>query len=382
MIELTGTVKGQMFDNKRVTPDELIDIFNLPINGAEKIVFRLDESNRNVVAINLASGQKRFPTRHGLITAFAAMYEGSSISIRYYESKTELQKGNTKYFPNKLYFTGIQTTLNLMTNKEKAVFMMLFPWCKESPFRSPRKEPVYLVHDRVKNAKAKLKDSKTFSELMETIMKSGDDYITQIAYGIKVQGTKVASDDAKHPATARMALLDMARKYPEDTHTAFHSLTTRITGAIVDAKNQKLIKVVTTPTKIIWTYSEELGGDVLVAMKNTGEPTRRLIEYLSEAGHWNKFTGRIFKNPEDPTVETTDPSDMNNKELIEAAILAHCLVLHPQEDKVYIMDANSQFESRSLMILTGPRENWKEELLERLSNVQRNRLTKRLHNDS
>lgn len=382
MIELTGTVNGKMYENQRMTPDELIDIFNLPINGADRIVFRLDEENGNVVATNLADGQKRFPVRQGLITAFAGMYKGSSIHIRYYESKTNSGKDNIKYFPNKLYFNGIQTTLNLHTSKEKAVYMMLFPWCKESPLRSPRKEPVYLVYDRVKNAKAKLKDSKLFSELMDTIMQSGDDYITQIAYGIKVQGARVASDDAKHPATARMALLEMARKYPDDTYTAFHALTTRIVGAVTDAKERKLIKSITTPSKVTWEYSDELGGDVLVELKNDGDPTRKLIEYLSDSGNWNKFTSRAFA--ESAVVEsevTGDPADMDNADLIEAGIKARILVVHPQEDKVYLMDENSQFDGRALMILKGARENWKRELSEGMTNIQRNRLIKRLTDD-
>lgn len=378
MIEITGTINGELYEDRRMTADQIIDLFGLPVNGQDRIIFRLNEKNKNVVAKNLADGKPRFPVKQGLITTFNGMYNGSSIQVRYYERKVERSKGEVRYFPDKVYFDGLQTSFNLDRDREKAVFMMLFPWCKESPFRPPRKAFVYQVHDRVKNAKAKLTDNVKFAEVMENIMKSSDDLIRQVAYGIKVKGKRVNHEDAKFPATARMALLDMARENPADTYNAFHSTAVRMAGAVIDAKEQKKIKSRVSGGKVYWEFSDDLGGDVFVEFKNHGDAVAQLIKHLSDVNNWNAFTSRVYDGADIETEVPAEPADMENSELIDTAIRAKVLTIHPKEDKVYLMDENSQFESRALMILDGGREGWKEELAQNMSAVQRNRILKKL----
>lgn len=384
MLEITGFFNNELVQEKMITADQAIQEYNLPINGQSKLVFRLNEDNPHVVAVNKADGKPRWPTKFGLDTTFSGMYNGSPVTIRYYETKDVRDKNKPRYFPREITIEGIQQSFRLPDQKEMAVYVMLYGLCANSPLRNKNITPAYKLYDRVKNANASIEANMQFAALMETIMKTPDDMVCYIAHAARVKGRKVSSDDAREPATARLGLLELARYAPGELQKAFYSRDVQILGAVMHARAKGKISMKSRAGKHIWSYSDDHNREVFAELAESVRPAEELAKFLHGPKEWGEFITKVggggpAPGVEDATeLESVSLEEMDPVNLVRLAVDAQVIALARDESKVYTMNSKGQFDDRALMVVKGELDDWKSELAQNMSQIVRNRIIKKL----
>lgn len=386
MLEVTGTLKGKIYKEEIVTAEYLMEAFGLDfLKGKEKVTFKLNEDNPNVVKKNKADGKLRFPASFGFTTFINGFYEGANLQIRYYTSKVNNGPNlKPKYTPNRLRMNGKAKPLNTTQDKEEALFWLLFPHCKDSPLHDPRRHPaVYLLDDVEKTAKVKMEKEALELKLRTSILGLPDDLAVQIALGIKLGRYSIPPEEAENPVSAKVALIELAKRDPGGLQDAMSSKPVMIDGAIVLAKKRGLIHIAPGANqKKAWYYADSLGGERIIPLPSKGNPNKELAKYLSTREAWMNFqeiTGIGKKEGEAPEVAEELPAfEMNeDAKVIQEGIDNRCVVLHPKENKVYIMEPSGHLQDRALLIIKD-RKTWKEELLSRANSMIAGRVRKRL----
>lgn len=112
-----------------------------------------------------------------------------------------------------------------------------------------------------------------------------------------------------------------------------------------------------------------------------------MVEHLADRELWLEFQEGILPSVKNVREEATKiieeakemvDSGPTDAEIIQQALEEVVVTLHPEEDKIYILNDRDQIDGKALMVLEGPRENWKEEFKERASRIHINRLKSRM----
>lgn len=388
MLEVTGTLNGKVYKEEILTADQLAKEFGLDFfNDKERITFKLNEDNPNVVKKNRADGKMRYPNSYQLTTFINGYFNGANLQIRYYRSK--VNRGPNlmpRYSPTRLRMNGKAKPLNLKKDKEEALFWLLFPTCKNSPLHDPRSHTAaYVMQDIAASAQAKFHRESLELKLRTSIMKLPDDLAVQIALGIKIGRLSIPMEEAENPISAKVALIEMSKKNPEGVRDAMASKSTMVDGAIIIAKRKGLIKIAPgANSKNAWYYADSLGGEEILRLPAKGNPNKELGKYLANREAWINFqeitgikpdSGVMSETPSE-SAEVTEEMD-EDAQVIQEGILNRCIVLHPTEDKVYIMEPSGHLQDRALLVIKD-RKTWKEELLSRANKMIAGRVRKRL----
>ncbi len=397
MLEVTGTLKGKVYKEDILTADQLAEAFGVadifeeraPTTGlfeTRTLTFKLNTENPNVVKRNRADGKLRYPTAYQLTTFINGFFEGANLQIRYYRSKVNGGPNlRPRYSPARLRMNGKAKPINLARDKEEALFWLLFPHCKDSPLHDPKRHiAAYVLEDKEKMAQAKFQRESLELQLRSSIMQLPDDLAIQIALGIQVGRRTIPQDEAQSAVSAKVALIELAKMNPQAVRDAMSSKGTMIDGAIVLAKRRGLIHIAPGDNqKNAWYYSDSLGGERIIGLPAKGNPNKELAKYLSSREAWINFqeitgiTETEAKISEAPPVEEAAEEVSEEAAIIQEGLANRCIVLHPTEDKIYIMEPSGHFQDRALLVVKD-RKTWKEELLNRANRAIAGRVKKRL----
>ena len=384
MLEVTGTLKGKVYKEEILTADQLAEAFNLNFFEKDKATFKLNTENTNIVKRNRADGKLRYPNSYQLTTFINGFFEGANLQIRYYRSKVNNGPNLApRYTPTRLRMNGKAKPLNFSKDKEEALFWLLFPHCKDSPLHDPRRHiAAYVVEDLEKTAQVKFQKETLDLQLRSSIMRLSDDLAVQIALGIKVGRRSIPAEEAGHPVSAKVALIELAKIDPSAVQAAMSSKSTMVDGAIVLAKKRGLIRVAPGENqKNAWYYADSLGGERIIGLPAKGNANKELANYLSSREAWMNFqemTGLSVNESGDEVAQVDNVPELNeDAQVIQEGIEGRCVVLHPTEDKVYIMETTGHLQDRALLVIKD-RKTWKEELLTRANKMIAGRVKKRL----
>lgn len=216
MFEITGELNGELVDNKRISPKQLIEKFNLPIPyEGENASVRFELIGK---AVKEKNGQKRHAVSRQMNPLIQATYNGETYFIRYYKSKVQNpgKDGGFRYFPNRVKMNGRVETYNIPDNLEEAVLICLNPSCEDSPFHNHRKPADYKVVNLQERAQAQFEKARANEEARQFLLKTNDEEkIMYIAKGLVFPGGRVISDTLLgSPIEARMALLEETKSHP------------------------------------------------------------------------------------------------------------------------------------------------------------------------
>ena len=155
-----------------------------------------------------------------------------------------------------------------------------------------------------------------------------------------------------------------------------------VDGAIVLAKKRGLIRVAPGENqKNAWYYADSLGGERIIGLPAKGNANKELAKYLSSREAWMNFqemTGLSVNESGDEIAQVDNVPELNeDAQVIQEGIEGRCVVLHPTEDKVYIMETTGHLQDRALLVIKD-RKTWKEELLTRANKMIAGRVKKRL----
>lgn len=387
MLEVTGTLKGKVYHEEILTADQLAELFGLTetLQRREGITFKLNVDNPNVVKRNRADGKMRFPNSYQLTTFINGFFEGANLQIRYYRSKVNNGPNlRPRYSPTRLRMNGKAKAINFRRDKEEALFWLLFPHCKDSPLHDPKRHlAAYVMEDIEKTAALRLNRESLDLKLRTAIMELEDDMAVQIALGIKVGRRSIPPQEAEHPVSAKVALIELSKLDPNAMRDALASKSTMIDGAVVLAKKRGLILIAPGDNqKNAWYYADSLGGERIIGLPANGNPNKELAKYLSTREAWINFqeiTGlkEGVKETEAQVIATENVPVDEDAAVIQQGLDERCVVLHPTEDKVYIMEPTGHLQDRALLVIKD-RKTWKEELLSRANKMIAGRVKKRL----
>lgn len=143
MLFVSGEVNGELYDRKKVTTKDLLDLF-----GAEKAFKFVNQDNPDSMVeyeyhgnvCKMKSGVLRHPNRYRVPAEMNGTYKGRSITITYATSERWDSKAQTHItLPKKINFGSKQKkVLNYQEQMEMIVWMYLHPSNASSPLRTSR----------------------------------------------------------------------------------------------------------------------------------------------------------------------------------------------------------------------------------------------------
>lgn len=286
-------------------------------------------------------------------------------------------------------FDGRTKVYDMATQREEAVFIALHPFHKDSPLRNPsRHESVFRIANLIGRAQANIEEVARKRKLTEIILNAPDELAIFTAMGFKAGLNRVPQEEARHPTTAKAGLLKLAEKMPGEVLSAFESHKVQVTGAILYALHMGYVqKAQVAGGRFIWRWSAEKGGRDILTTRPRKDAVSEMVEHLSDRELWLEFQEGILPSVKNVREEATKiieeakemvDSGPTDAEIIQQALEEVVVTLHPEEDKIYILNDRDQIDGKALMVLEGPRENWKEEFKERASRIHINRLKSRM----
>ena len=212
-IEITGSVKGEYFNEKLISPRELIKLFNIPIKEDGTNYFTLADRYKVKDKLN---GGFRHSQGVSLAGEVSGSYNGESYILRAFDTKRPNPNGQGfLYFPRAIEsFTGAIMPFS-SNHLDLAVWAYLCPRCKESPFRTPGRDFHYAIHDPEMISKKQMEALKREGDLLNKIMEISDESVMNLARGMVVKGQQIGVTAESTPSSVRIQMFNLAKMDPD-----------------------------------------------------------------------------------------------------------------------------------------------------------------------
>lgn len=258
MITVTGQFNGESIDPskpKAVSATQIAQRYNLPLpkNGKPLLL----KINPRKIKIDVF-GQRRVPealhVRTKLSNAYAPKTE-DVIDIEY--------KGRGANRFGRVSFTGEQMYVPA-SDLERAVWMLLSPECRESPFRDPRKPWSYCLFDAQAQAKGEFDITKQRMAIAAEITATMPwDALEIRAKGIRVNGEGVLSAVKEGENATRVALFNLLNKYPELFIRTWYADKTTLDGRLQHALDKAWITYTSQGGTSYWRWNGTKGDSLI-----------------------------------------------------------------------------------------------------------------------
>ena len=222
MLKFTGPLDGQIVENKIISANTLQKLFGLKVN--ESTYFRM-------TGIKQTEFGERRPEGVSFQPVISGYLDGEHYVIRYYKKETLRQGQEAKYVPERLKLDEKEKGYSAKDDKELVVFMMLSPANESSPFRTPKSVTLYRTVDIEALTQTSLKKEQELVDLSSKILTETDSVkLMSIAKGIEVAGEKIQSHLTMNADGAKVQLVLLQKKYPEQFAAAYTDFLTEARG--------------------------------------------------------------------------------------------------------------------------------------------------------
>lgn len=243
------------------------------------------------------NGQELYPPQIALPIEFTATTKsGEQVTISYYMNKRTVVKDGEKFkekYPKKIYFKGKQVRKDRKQKMEEAIFLLLFPTCKESPFYKRGGEVKYHFKDRQKEASGKLKVlTDQFSFMQSIVNESSVDTLRRKARGIGIgRASKMNINEVK---AAVMDLYNNARSrdikaggnnYTNEFISKWNQPNSIIAGTVRECIEKGVIEKLTRGrnTVYVWGQNQERRGRILEVGQGENPEHALIAEIVNKA---------------------------------------------------------------------------------------------------
>lgn len=260
MLEINGTVGTKSFDHEVISPKELFKLFGVDERMLDgNIKFLLDSSRHKEVR----GKGRREKTRIELKPIIESVYEGRSVSIRYYKTKTPINGGMAgyRYFPDVVdKIRGKKTTVNAGRDSEVAAFLVLHQSNSTSPLYNGKTKR-FFTYDGVSASANKISIAKMRTEMVNEILQTPAEDLRKIAGGLNLKVGMV--DMSAETEEIRATLIEYAEKDITQFKKQWGDQSTKVRSVIREAIDKKII-VVTADTRFRYAkLSAKFGGDTI-----------------------------------------------------------------------------------------------------------------------
>lgn len=254
MITIKGQFKGESIDPskpKAVSAKQLADHFGLPLpKNGKPLLLRI---NPRKVKID-GFGQKRVPEALHIRAKIIGAYSPKTDDIIDIEYQGP---GVNRY--GRVSFTG-ENMYVPATDMERAIWMLLSPECRESPFRDSRKPWTYCLFDSKAQNQAEFDVNKQRMSVAAEITSTMPWEALEVrAKGIRVRGEGVLSAVKDGEMAARVALFSLLNKYPEDFIKAWSTDKTTLDGRLQHALDKAWIVNTSQGGSSYWRWNGTKG---------------------------------------------------------------------------------------------------------------------------
>lgn len=388
MIAITGFINNVIEEDKLVSAQDVVKMFDLPFQIGDKVRFRVLPKHIK----KDRRGQKRLATRRLLPTLIEGVYKNNQYSIRYYATKvnrpaTQHTGAFTTYLPRNIELSGEVTDFDTVVDSEIAVMLMLHYKCKNGPFFNNQVDAEYEYVDTEAEAKKALEKELYTQEALDFFKKSKDtEKIMRVAKGFIVPGTGAGVNRSllDSDVETRMAMIDMAKKFPNQVAAALVDPVVLTRGAIHVAIDDGLIKLVHQAGGT-GTYKWSDGTEI-TKVKSISGALDSLLKYVLSPDIHDVFFSHLNKNGVISDIQELGEQlkdagkgeaaevkvDLTNPvELLKGAIEFKHIILDTSDMKVRYLNDQGEIQKSFPLGLVSTVTDWEEELAENIkSNTQ------------
>jgi hypothetical protein len=276
MLEFTGSINGEMYEEQAVSVSQLIKHFGVTIPKnltIERITGKRDRY-----------GQRKESNQVILNPYFNAVFNGEQFTLRYYANKNKRSDQTISYLPKKIRFNG--TKVFDQKDQEVALFLFLHPQNAASPFSA--RLTFVKTSDKVAESQVRLDAAREAALIQAMIINESDgNKIQRVARGFKHKGETISTIHTNDSTMAKVALLDMAKKYPFAVKEALEDEETLIRGIVGLAEDSGRISLRNNS----WYIEREMYLNV----DKFEDPVQKLQNYLSDHANLTKFLSKVYK---------------------------------------------------------------------------------------
>lgn len=266
MFLVTGTFKEggklQSYTSEEMSAMEVAKMFRLDVS--EPVEFEISSRKKTKDRLN---GGVRKPRLVNMNTLILGQYNGMSVSLQYYASKVPVvdNRNNVgeRYLPGSVPFK--EGRIFPADEMDKLVFLMLHPWCEQSPISGNTREKYFRIRNRVVESQAKMGLYEKISSIRSEILAMSKDpnkmpLLRRKAKGIIVRGQRVAIADYASDAEVAVTLIEKLEEWKTDFITAWTAPESDIRGMVQVAIDRGVIILnrVGDMTGAFWGASGEL----------------------------------------------------------------------------------------------------------------------------
>lgn len=267
MLSATGKINGKDYNNEPVPASELAEHFGIPKpNGNqltfESVTYRLDQFGQPVVQRSI-----EIPT---FISGFDQR-TSASVSIRYYESSTQNEKGVTVYSPRSISILGAQKVTMPDEAYEKFIILYLSKICETSPFGST--SPLIRFYDQAKVTAIAEASASLITETIKAVSEAPDERIMKFAMA---NGYPTGT-----AAQTRVALMTAVSQNPLAFSNKWHDVGSTIRGTIMFALDKGIISQGRQNGNPAWVWAAS--SEVICKIADQGNPVLSLENYFSQS---------------------------------------------------------------------------------------------------
>ncbi len=386
MIEISGTSKGIVYENKVVDVDTAAKIVNSPIdfNSTETLVFKLlkektkaDPGNRMV----------RHQDRRSMDPVVSGRVDGEFITVRYYKSKTG--KGNDAiYTPARIYHKGMEMKVDAKKDKELAFFLSICGMCKDSPIARGKSGKHFFIDDKIKNAKELLKSESRIASLINSIHAMPVSQVKRIAHGLKLSGTtstgkkvsRSVSGIGSEPIEAiRAQLINIAKDLPREFADMMSDQDTLLKGSIREAKAEGVILQRNLGKGIVaWNWRKDIeDGSEICRSRSGQDPYVAIFQHVTAKPENFEFFNTTVNDAlgYDNLVENVSAEPNTPIAIVIDAIAKNSIYFDRAEKKVFKLFTNGEIDGHSIHNVKDI-VNWQQELADAIATtpVKRSRV--------
>ena len=282
MLIITGNYKGQEYKEKMVSVKDAIDLFGIQILDRKKI-----EMISTRVKPDIHNGGEKHPNSVTVPLTVNLRNQNGSVELIYAQQRQRNPDNSFRYLPTHTDqtatpFVGKEIVINSISDMEMAIFYMVHPWCKSSPFVGPNPRwDLNLPEVKAQHEVAKLR---ILSDLQSQIFSWDENTLRTVAAGINMKRGKntisIQSVDDKDANTLRIELVNMLNINPESFQKAATSAQTKLYGMIARAIDKRIFVQLGAGSNKHWAWGQDFGGESIVAI-GALQPVAALRNYIS-----------------------------------------------------------------------------------------------------
>lgn len=367
MLEVTGQIKGKVYENTLLSVEEVCKLFNVSL--PEKVYIEANRNTRRRDSFN----QQRSLSAVNANTLINTTYEGNIVTVRYYKSKSSANS-DTKYFPTRIRIQLPETVFDTAKDKEVALFAMLTPSCEQSPFRSKRRK-LFRVKNNVAEAKSEIQQRLRLRQVEDKVLlEKNINFLRRIALGMNINRSRVSNPHDKTIDELKAGLLELFKKNPIEFANKFDDVTVKIEGLIQEAKHAGVIKLVSQGTVKAWVYSS---NDEEIVRVTNQSPELALLYHLSQPEvfkiHYDKLEREIQSKGVNKAAlaaimnkesEVTTIENMSVEQLVEYAKVSEKIRFEPDNMRVALVDG---LEDLGTLVKITDAKEWEQQVADKMA---------------